>query len=87
MLGGLLPLRSVRLAADVTSTSLTNGEVGGSLGVADFAIAVAVLGLAIDEVTVRAVAHPDLEQDSFTRDCAGISTALRFEAVSATAVP
>ena len=89
-LGGALfelPLHELSLTADVTASSLSEGEAGGSLAVADFVRAVEVLGLGIDEATVRAVAHPDLELDPATGECGAISTALRFDAVSAIVVP
>jgi hypothetical protein len=81
----MLTLRSAQLRADISSTGLTNGEIGASVTVADVVQLGEDLGQGdvVNEGTIRSLNLPDLEPTADDTVCDSISVGLSFEAVTA----
>jgi hypothetical protein len=78
-----LTLRQARIAADISATGLSRGEIGAQLSVADIVSLAMMFGLGVDEMTIRGVAQPDLMPNADGSVCDAISAGLTFEATTA----
>lgn len=77
-----LTLRQARIAADISATGLSGGEIGAQLSVGDIVTLATMFGLGVSEDTIRMVARPDLDPDG-SGVCQAISAGLTFEATTA----
>jgi hypothetical protein len=79
-----LTVRPLRIATDIRATGLSNGELGGGIGVLDLLAFLEMLGTTTTEEELRAMLRPDLSprmDDPAT--CDAVSLGFSFEAVTA----
>lgn len=78
-----LTLNEARIAANISETGLSDGEIGAQLAVSDLVNLANMFGLGVDEMTIRGVAQPDLDPNADGSVCNAISAGLTFEATTA----
>lgn len=79
-----MPVRNARFAAHISSATLSEGEIGGTVLLDDLVAGGMSILSGFDRSTAESFVQPDLGPDATGAHCANISAGLRFDAITAT---